>query len=188
MNPYHPVVVLPIEARVLDLSRPAEPDAASPRWSIGRYDEDRAIYTQALFGARTVHLGVDLGAPAGVAVHAFADGEVILQGVNPAPGDYGPTLVCAHRLRDGREIVALYGHLSAASLARSPVGRRFKAGDVLGWLGERDENGGWPPHVHFQLAWERPSVPDLPGVAARADREAMLARFPDPRMVLGPLW
>lgn len=183
---FHPVVVMPPGAPVLDLRRPwPEP---GPRWSIGRWDEDRAIYTQPLFGgSRTLHVGVDLGGPAHVAVHAFADGVVRYVGVNPAAGDYGPTVVTEHAL-DGRPIWALHGHLSTASLAASPVGRRLSAGDVLGWLGEPRENGGWPPHVHFQLSWVDPGTHDLPGAVAPAEREAALARYPDPRRVLGPLW
>jgi murein DD-endopeptidase MepM/ murein hydrolase activator NlpD len=182
----HPVVVLPPNAVVLDLSKPWT--GASPVWSIGRYGEDRVIYTQALFGGeRTVHMGIDLGGPAGVAVHAFDEGEVILAGVNAAPGDYGPTLVTAH-VYAGRPLYALFGHLSADSLARSPVGRRFAAGEVLGWLGEPHENGGWPPHVHLQLAWERPAIPDLPGAVRREERVAAMALYPDPRLVLGPIY
>ena len=73
---FHPVVVLPPDTVVLDLTRPATPPEA--RWTIGRYDEDRVIYTQALFsGARTVHMGIDLGGPVGTAVHAFAGGVVL---------------------------------------------------------------------------------------------------------------
>lgn len=182
----HPVVLLPPGTPVLDLSRPWT--GTSPTWSIGRYDEDRVIYTQALFaGERTVHMGIDLGGPAGVAVHAFAEGEVILAGINAAPGDYGPTLVTAH-VFEGRPLYVLFGHLSGASLVRSPVGRRFAPGEVLGWLGEPHENGGWPPHVHVQLSWERPEVPDLPGAVRREDREAAKARYPDPRLVLGAVY
>ena len=59
-----------------------------PRWSIGKYDENRlSMYTSEMFddlentidgykGRRTVHLGIDLGAPAGEEVHAFWDGTV----------------------------------------------------------------------------------------------------------------
>lgn len=183
---FHPVLVLPPGTPVLDLTAPWP--APGPRWSIGRYDEDRAIYTQPLFGGRrTVHVGVDLGGPAHAAVHAFADGVVRYAGDNPAPGDYGPTVVTEHTL-DGRPVWALHGHLSRASLAHAPVGRRLAAGDVLGWLGEPHENGGWPPHVHFQLSWDDPGTHDLPGAVAREDRAAALARYPDPRRVLGPLW
>lgn len=184
---YHPVVVLPAGYVVLDLSGRWPADPGTP-WTVGRYDEDRGIYTQAIFeGARSLHVGVDLGGPAGVAVHAFADGEVVHVGENPAPGDYGPTLVTAHVV-EGRPIYALFGHLSRPSLARSPVGRRFGAGDVLGWLGEPYENGGWPTHVHVQLAIERPATHDLPGAVRLADREDALRRYPDPRLVLGPLY
>jgi murein DD-endopeptidase MepM/ murein hydrolase activator NlpD len=154
---------------------------------VGRYDEERPFdYTQPIFeGARTVHMGVDLGAPAGVAVHAWADGVVRHAGRNPEPGDYGPVLVCEH-VWQGRPLFVLLGHLSGASLLRSPVGRRFRRGDVLGWLGEPDENGGWPPHVHVQLAWDCPQTHDLPGVVAPAEREEARERYPDPAMILGP--
>ena len=174
---------------MLDLSGEAPP--AVP-WSIGRYDEVRGIYTQDLFATdaaarRCVHMGIDLGAPAGVSVHAFASGEVVRAGVNGQPGDYGPTLVTAHAL-DGRRLFVLHGHLSAASLSHSPVGRRFERGEVLGWLGTSEENGGWPPHVHVQLAWECPPTADLPGAVTLAEREAARARYPDPRRILGPLY
>ncbi len=183
---FHPVVVLPPGYQVLDLTRAGPPPTS--RWTVGRYDEDRVIYTQDLFaGARTVHVGIDLGGPVGAAVHAFSDGEVVHAGYNPAPGDYGHVVVAEHAL-DGRPIWALYGHLSAASLRASPVGRALSAGDVLGWLGDERENGGWPPHVHFQLSWERPETHDLPGAVARADRAEALRRYPDPRVVLGPLY
>ena len=146
---FHPVVIFPEPPVLLDLSAAglAAGPPASP-WSIGRYDEDRAIYTQALFaGARTIHVGIDLGGPAGVAVHAFWAGTVVHAGYNPADGDYGHVLVTRHTIED-RVIYALHGHLSAASLAASPVGRTFEAGEVLGWLGAPAENGGWHPHLH----------------------------------------
>ena len=185
---FHPVVVLPPGAPVLDLTAPWP--TAGPRWSIGRYDEDRAIYTQALFqGAapRTVHMGIDLGGPAGAPVYAARDGVVRRAGALPDPGDYGHALVLEHVL-DDRPVFALYGHLAAASLAQSPVGRVVQAGDLLGWLGAPDENGGWPPHLHFQLSWDCPPTHDLPGAVSRADRAAALARYPDPQRMLGPLY
>ncbi len=200
----HPVLLLPPWAEVVDLSGP--PGAAGlpdHPYQIGRYDELRGIYTTPLFtegpAPRCLHVGLDLGGHVGAAVHAYDDGEVILAGYNGADGDYGFTLVCAHAWEDapsddqsaGTEagrIYVLLGHLSAASLQRSPVGRRFRRGEVLGWLGDQDENGGWPPHVHVQLSRERPSVPDLPGAVALADREAALWLYPDPRLILGPIY
>jgi murein DD-endopeptidase MepM/ murein hydrolase activator NlpD len=183
---FHPVVVFPPDGVVvLDLSRAGPRQDAT--WSVGRYDEVRAIYTQALFGGdRCVHMGVDLGAPAGVAVHAFDEGRVVHAGTNPADGDYGPTLVTEHSF-GRRPLYVLLGHLSRRSLERSPPGRVFRAGDVLGWIGETSENGGWPPHVHVQLSWERPATHDLQGAVTLADRAAAKERYPDPALILGHL-
>lgn len=186
--PFHPVVILPEDYVVLDLRQAETLSHPASLWTVGRYDEDRGIYTQELFaGRRTVHMGIDLGGPAGVAVHAFAPGFVLHAGINPAPGDYGHVLVTEHTI-DGAPLWVLWGHLSAASLARSPVGRRFQPGEVLAWLGEPSENGGWPPHLHVQLSIERPATHDLPGAVAREDREEGLRLYPDPRRILGPLY
>lgn len=182
---FHPVVVLPPRYAVLDLTA-LRPPPPSP-WSVGRYDEDRAIYTQDLFaGRRTIHMGIDLGGPAGAAVHAFHDGRVLHAGINGADGDYGPTLVTEHQL-DGVPLYVLLGHLSLESLRWEP-GQPFGRGDVLGWLGDEAVNGGWPPHVHVQLAWKRPTTFDLPGAVAPADRADALREYPDPRLILGPLY
>ena len=189
----HPVLFQPPGTVVLDLTSPAAVFPRTP-WSIGRYDEARpGVYTTDLFaGGRSVHVGIDLGGPAGTAVHAFAWGRVVHVGENPAPGDYGNVLVTEHDLvlpgGRGGPLYALWGHLSAASRRRWRPGRAFSAGTVLGWLGEPHENGGWPPHLHLQLSLERPETHDLPGAVAPADRAAALERFPDPRLVLGPLY
>lgn len=190
--PFHPVVLLPAHAVVLDL-RGAWRPAPTP-WSIGRYGEQRGIYTHDLFaeGAerRCVHLGVDLGGPPGVAVHAPAAGEVVYAGVNPADGDYGHVLVTRHTTAwpgaTGPWFL-LFGHLSAASLALSKAGRRVDAGAVLGWLGEPTENGGWPPHVHVQVGLDDPGGHDMPGACTPSRFPALSRRHPDPAGVLGPL-
>jgi peptidoglycan LD-endopeptidase LytH len=186
---FHPAVLMPPWAVVLDLSTPGAADSPPPTpWAIGRYDEDRTIYTQALFaGARTVHMGVDLGGPVGTAVHAFWDGVVLHSGINAADGDYGGTVVTEHSV-DGATLWALHGHLSHASVAASPPGRPLARGEVLGWLGDRTENGGWPPHLHFQLSRQRPGTHDLPGAVSRVERDEARLRYPDPRSVLGPLY
>lgn len=184
----HPVVVLPSETVVLDLTRDPLEVPPTP-WSIGRYDELRpAMYTTDLFqGGRCLHVGLDLGGPVGTAVHAPIGGQVLHAGYNPAPGDYGHVLVTAHPVGT-RTLYILFGHLSAASLTASPVGRAVARGEVLGWLGDEAENGGWPPHVHVQLSWEEPQTHDMPGTVLPSEREAALLRYPDPRLLLGPLY
>lgn len=187
--PFHPVIVLPSDPDLLDLSSASGVNGTrhSP-FSIGRYNEKRIIYTQDLFeGERSIHMGVDLGGPAGTPVHAFADGTIYCLGNNPADGDYGPTIVTEHRL-NGRRIWALHGHLSAASLNDKTPGQTIQKGQTIGWLGTQSENGGWPPHVHFQLSWNAPKTHDMPGAVSEAQRSQALADYPDPRIVLGPIY
>lgn len=182
---YHPVVLFPEPPVVLDLSG-SNPAAHGHRYTIGRYDEERGIYTQDLFaGARTLHIGLDLGAPAGTPVHAFTDCTLFAMGVNEAEGDYGPTIVTEQQVGD-ETIWALFGHLSLESLRNKRVGMPIKRGEVLGWLGSPNENGGWPPHVHLQLSRVAPAGHDMPGVVATEEREEALKRYPDPQKLLGP--
>ena len=178
------VIDLPEDVPVLDLS--AGPLAGVGAWWIGRYDEDRrGGYPQALFGGRrTLHVGLDLGAPAGTPVRAFADGVVEHAGVNPAAGDYGGVVVTRHVLPGGVRWV-LWGHLAHADARRWRPGDPVARGEVLARLGAPAENGGWPPHLHVQLARTRPHTHDLPGVVDPAERDEALRRWPDPTDLLG---
>ena len=187
---FHPVIVLPAGYEVYDFTGGYDARRALQNpYGVGRYDEKRrGMYTAALFaGARDVHVGVDLAGPVGEPVHAFFDGAVHRFGYNPAAGDYGYTLVTAHVI-NGRDVWALHGHLSARSVAGRFEGQRVAKGEVIAWLGDRHENGGWNPHVHFQLSLVRPEVPDLPGAVSDDDRAHALTIYPDPRLVLGPLY
>ena len=183
----HPILHFPEAPVVLDLSGKTAPSTGHC-YSIGRYDEVRNIYSQPLFGGeRNIHMGIDFGAPVGTPVFAFTDCTIKAMGVNSAEGDYGPTLITEQQV-NGEIIWALYGHLSHASLVNKSPGQRFGAGETLGWLGSPTENGGWPPHVHFQLSRIEPSGFDLPGAVSAADRAQALLHYPDPRTVLGPIY
>ena len=88
---------------------------------IGGYGEDRAIYDTPIFNPageepRTIHLGLDIFAPAGRAVYAPLAGKVHSFQVNDNAKDYGPTIILEHALAPGLTIWSLYGHLSAESL------------------------------------------------------------------------
>lgn len=85
-------------------------------------------------------------------------------------------------------IYALHGHLSRASLGGITEGMPLKEGQVFAEVGGEEENGGWVPHLHFQLSLERPAEPDMPGVVAGEDLEEALHRYPDPRLILGNLY
>jgi len=192
---FRPVMALPASLEVYDFTQGYDPARARDgAYGVGRYDERRrGMYTTALFTegaaeARDVHVGVDLAAPVGEVVRAVADGWVHAAGYNPAAGDYGYVVVTGHLVAEGVTLWALHGHLARASLALHAVGDRFAAGDPLGYVGAPHENGGWNPHLHFQLSWLRPDTHDLPGAVTVADRDVALRIFPDPRSVLGPLY
>jgi peptidoglycan LD-endopeptidase LytH len=190
---FHPVIQLPETYEIYDFTGGYDPNRVlqSP-FGIGRYDEDRrGMYEAGLFqdpsGARTIHMGIDIGAPAGTAVHAFFPGEIFLFGNNASHGDYGFTLITKHSL-GGEPLYALFGHLSARSVEGKAKGQSFAAGEILAWVGDRQENGGWNPHLHFQLSLEAPEKCDLPGVVNQQQRAEAVKKYPDPRLVLGPLY
>ncbi len=208
---FHPVMELPECVEVYDFTQSYDPGRALLQpFGIGKYDERRtaAMYQQPLFGAaalsgegghqdrREVHMGIDLGAPEGTPVYAFYDGVIYGAAIHQQSGDYGGTVITQHWLGGGvgagLSVWALYGHLSHASVhaarKRRFTTRTIAAGECLGWVGVREENGGWNPHLHFQLSLEEPRNCDLPGVVSLRERELARLKFPDPRLVLGPLY
>ena len=71
---FHPVVHLPEEVEIRDFTKPAHMQQPPKLpFSIGRYNEDRVgMYVHDLFeGQRTVHMGIDIGAPLHTPVFAF---------------------------------------------------------------------------------------------------------------------
>jgi murein DD-endopeptidase MepM/ murein hydrolase activator NlpD len=157
----------------------------------GGYGEDRSLYTQALFAPegdepRTVHLGIDVFAPAGAAVYTPLSGRVHSSRINDNPGDYGPTIILEHTPIAGLTFHTLYGHLDRDSLKGLKPGTAFMAGEKIAELGTKRENGGWPPHLHFQIILEIGNAKgDYPGVCKRSERDHWLSICPDPGPLLG---
>lgn len=133
--------------------------AADATAGIGRYGEARLLYDAPGFKsrgndgpeARTVHLGLDVFAPAGSEVRAPLGGTVVSVADNGQELDYGPTVILRHVAECGAGFHTLYGHLDRATLDHLAPGDAVSAGDVVGWLGDSTVNGGWPPHLHFQV-------------------------------------
>lgn len=187
---FHPVIHMPDVYDVRDFTTMDNANRVPTHpFSVGKYDEDRVgMYTQELFeGLRTVHMGIDIGTPIHTPIHAFWEGTIFAFGWNEAEGDYGHVIVTEHTLQ-GVRLWALYGHLSAASITGKHVGKRIRRGEVLGSVGDEHENGGWPPHLHFQLSYVQPTTHDMPGVVSPKERLEALEKYPDPRLVLGPLY
>lgn len=158
-------------------------------WGIGKYNEKRpGMYTTPLFSnSRDIHMGIDIWAKAGEPVFSFYDGVVAYMRNNNRKGDYGPTTVIKYQL-DDITLFALYGHLSIESLTMVEVGDEVERGQKIATLGEAAVNGGWEPHLHFQLSVEDPGEADMPGVVSEEDHRQALERYPDPRLVLGDLY
>lgn len=177
---FHPVVRLPERVDAIDLSGGPRLPRMSP-YCIGGYAEVRPSTYPAWFGARSLHMGLDIGGPAGTEVFAFRAGEVVHRGYVPGAGDYGWALVTEHVV-EGAVLWVFYGHL-AAEVTRWRPGDAFEAGARLALFGAPHENGGWPPHLHLQLCTERPDTVDVPGVYAPAERARAEILHPDPRRI-----
>ncbi|MBO0857639.1 MAG: aminotransferase class III-fold pyridoxal phosphate-dependent enzyme [Chloracidobacterium sp.] len=161
---------------------------------VGRYDEARMLYTSPLFASsaaatgerRAVHLGIDLFTEVGAPVFAPIEGEVYAFACNPAPLDYGHVIVLKHQTSGGHMFYTLYGHLSAESLECLTVGRPIAKGERIASLGEPAENGGWTPHLHFQLIIDPLDLDcDFPGVCRASQRDIWRGLSPDPNLILG---
>ena len=200
--PFHlfefaPVIQLPPIYDIYDFTGGYDPNRQPTNpYGIGRYNEVRpSMYVSDLFKKqsepRNIHVGIDIAAPAGEAVHAFADSRVHLSAINPAEGDYGGTVILEMNLKRQSETYlfwALFGHLSHHSVSENRPGRWLKKGEAFASVGAREENGGWNPHLHFQLSMICPQICDLPGAVTASGRNDALKIYPDPRLVLGPLY
>jgi 4-aminobutyrate aminotransferase-like enzyme/Ser/Thr protein kinase RdoA (MazF antagonist) len=174
-----PVVVVPLDATsdVLDgaaWERPADLRAALTvaagvgatvvcRWGEGRLTVAPAPQEHE---PASVHLGVDVIAPVGTAVHAPVDGRVVA-------------------VRAGEVVVASDGvDLRLAGVDSDlEVGTTVAAGDAIGVVAEAAPDATLPPHVHVQLV-------TAPGLAAPGDVPGSLAGAwralcPDPSPLLG---
>lgn len=168
-------------------------EEAGARVGVGRWGEPRRWYASDAYSEpgegperRTVHLGVDLFAPPGTPVRAPLPGRVRSVADNDAPLDYGPTVVVTHEPDGAPAFHTLYGHLSREVLGTLEPGDRVDAGEAFAAVGDREENGGWPPHLHFQIVTHvLGREGDFPGVAPPSERGVWLALSPDPNLVLG---
>lgn len=158
--------------------------------AIGRYAEDRqSLYQRSeLFksrsGLRSLHLGIDLTVLHPCPVYAPLPGVVHSLADNQFSGDYGPTILLQHELH-GWCFYTLYGHLSRASLHGCYPGQVIEKGQHFADLGEPEENGGWPIHLHFQVihqlqGWQG----GYPGVVHSEQADWELINCPNPNWML----
>lgn len=119
-----------------------------------------------LFGPRSCtgcssdHKGIDIsigpGMSEGLPTVSFMDGEVIRSeyGVRGSGfGGYGNVVVIQHK----NNIQTVYGHLREKG---APVGKKVKAGEQIGVIGNTGNSGG--PHLHFEIRINDVQVDPLP--------------------------
>lgn len=182
-------------------------ETANRKFGIGGYGEHRTVYSRsALFNdatsspyggglpnrnagwaaaePRRLHLGTDIWAKAGTEIFTPLGGVVHSFAFNDQFGDYGVTIILLHQL-DGFPFYTLYGHLSLKDIATLHEGNFFTRGARFAHIGEPEENGHWPPHLHFQIIFEVGiKRGDYPGVCKFSEREKYLANCPDPDLIL----
>ncbi len=158
--------------------------------AFGGYNEERNLYKQSnLFNdeqsdERNIHIGMDLWIEAGTPVLAAIDGTVFGFGFNAGKGNYGPTIILKHSF-ENQTFYTLYGHLSVESIENIEIGTVFKKGEQIATLGDSSVNGGYSPHLHFQIIKNIDDyLSDFPGVCSKKDLDYYLENCPDPNLLL----
>ena len=170
---------------------------ANATYLVGGYSEVRQMYRRSeLFDnnlaenaslveePRSLHLGIDVWAPVNTKVYAPLGGMVHSFAYNNNHGDYGATIILQHQI-DMFNFYTLYGHLALKDLGNIRSGQFITRGENFAHFGPPEENGNWPPHLHFQLIidigqWEG----DYPGVCKPSEAGFYLNNCPNPDTIL----
>jgi len=109
---------------------------------------------------------------------------------NAAPLDYGPVVILRHSYPnyngEAQEFFTLYGHLTTQTLAGLRIGQKIARGEKFAEVGAAPENGGWAPHLHFQIITDLLDYgTDFPGVARASERHVWTSLSPNPNLLLG---
>lgn len=161
-------------------------------YAIGLYGEDRDVYNGPQYRsaaspeARSQHLGVDIFVAAGSRLYAPLAGRVLSVVDNDAPYDYGPTVILEHQAgENGPLFWTLYGHLARETFTVVKVGGQVQAGQLVGFIGGHQVNGGWSPHLHFQIMTDRLGLSgEFPGVGQPSLWPVWSKIVPDPNLIL----
>ncbi|MEA5402103.1 peptidoglycan DD-metalloendopeptidase family protein [Arcicella sp. DC2W] len=157
----------------------------------GGYLENRNIYHrgdttsdyQIEGEPRTIHLALDFWTLTNTPVYSVLNGNIHSFSFNPAKGQFGGCIITEHFI--GERFYLLYGHLSAKSIQRFKIGQKISAGELIGFIGDENENGQWPPHLHFQLIKDIGNFRgDYFGVAAKSQLTFFKLNCPNPNLIL----
>jgi Ser/Thr protein kinase RdoA (MazF antagonist) len=181
--PRNPFDLTPEEAATLGIE--------TNGFHLGYYAEPRLIYTDKAFykgpfkasNRRTVHIGVDIFAPAGTQVYAPLNATVEAVENRKDNLDYGGLVILGHETETGATFFTLYGHLNPESVGTLTAGQRIEKGQAFAALGEPQHNGGWAPHLHFQTGLIHTDS-NWPGAVDPDDRNFWSMLYPNPAAIL----
>ncbi|NRA89104.1 MAG: aminotransferase class III-fold pyridoxal phosphate-dependent enzyme, partial [Rhizobiales bacterium] len=164
---------------------------------IGRYSEPRLVYASDAFfnqtlgepkhqanDRRTVHIAIDVFLPAGTPVHTPYAATVHSASIQDADFDYGGLVTLKHTNEDGLIFYTLYGHLAWDEVNALTQGQIIAKGEPFAKLGDYNQNGTWPPHVHFQLGLADIHGEKWNGVVNADDLKIWQNIYPDPAPLL----
>ncbi len=150
--------------------------------AIGPYAEVRKNVYIGMHEA--VHLGIDIVVQPSTPVYTPLPGIVREIIVNNSLGDYGTLVVVEHEVMSNK-FFTIYGHLSAESCFYLKQFQVIAAGGFIGRVGDEQQNGGWPPHLHFQISSEyliNNSI--FLGAVEKSIANEYLKYCPDPNLLL----
>lgn len=156
------------------------------KYAYGGYLETRNWYQRSpLFGEnRNIHLALDIWCNELHPIFSPYDAVVHSKNINEGFGNYGPTIVLQHHLL-GVTFYTLYGHLAGLDLDKISVGQSLIAGDEFAHVGNIEENGEWPTHLHFQVIVDIQNFEgDYPGVCSADTLSFYKENCPDPNLIL----
>jgi 4-aminobutyrate aminotransferase-like enzyme/Ser/Thr protein kinase RdoA (MazF antagonist) len=160
---------------------------------IGPWGEKRTVYTDKAFESRFIeglrrihHLGVDLFMPAGTPLYTPIAATVKSVEVEHEPLGYGGLVLLEHASEGCPAFLTLWGHMAHSALARLKPGDRLEAGALVGHMGGIGENGGWTPHLHFQMSTDTNlTATEMIGVGETAYLDVWADVFPDASTLAG---
>ena len=160
---------------------------------IGAWGEERTVYTDKAFeslfieGQRRIHhLGVDLFMPAGTPLYTPLAATVMSVEIEHEPLGYGGLIKLEHHPEGCPPFVTLWGHMAHEALERLKPGQALQAGDLVGHMGDIHENGGWTPHLHFEMTTDiHLTATEILGVGEAAYLDVWADLFPDVAALAG---
>lgn len=156
-------------------------------YTYGGWMEDRSFLWKGSYLEKTgnfTHLGVDFNVPVGTKVYADDEMQVIrVENDFPLVHGWGQMIIGYVKHLN---VCILYGHLAANNSWK--VGDVIKRGEVVGEVGQKNENGFWFPHLHVQTITKeyfdeveaRNGWEDFDGYTSPADLSKAATIYKDP--------